>query len=66
VQKCRNTNFNCHPDFQLDNSSSSLDVYELNLGDSGSQMPLVSRHAGSDNRYHKIVWGEAGMQSGDR
>jgi hypothetical protein len=37
----------------------------LNLGDTGHDMPKVSSTA-VDNRYHKLVWGEAGIQTGDR
>ena len=53
---------------QLDASfstSSSLEIYELNLSESGHGMPKVSSLA-VDNRYHKLVWGEAGMQNGDK
>ena len=53
---------------QLDATSSTsatIDIYELNLGESGHDMPKISS-TGVDNRYHKLVWGEAGMQNGDR
>ena len=53
---------------QLDatfSTSATIDIYELNLGESGHDMPKISS-TGVDNRYHKLVWGEAGMQNGDR
>jgi protein transport protein SEC31 len=53
---------------QLDasfNTSSSLDIYELDLTDSNNEMGKVCSF-GVDNRYHKLVWGDAGMANGDR
>jgi len=53
---------------QLDasfNTSSSLDIYELDLTDSNNEMGKLCSF-GVDNRYHKLVWGDAGMANGDR
>ena len=53
---------------QLDktfSTSASIDIYELNLGESGYDMPRISSTK-VEHRYHKLVWGDAGMQNGDR
>jgi len=51
---------------QLDatfSTSATLDIYSLDLGESGHQMPKVCS-APVDHRYHKLIWGSAGPVGG--
>ncbi|CAG0898159.1 unnamed protein product [Cyprideis torosa] len=51
---------------QLDASfstSSALEIYDLNLGDSGQQMPLVGSLP-VDLRFHRLLWGSFGGTNG--
>ena len=53
---------------QLDatfSTSAALEIYKLNLGESGMAMPKVTS-VQVKNRYHKVVWGEAGVAEGAR
>ncbi len=43
----------------------SLQIHELNLSESGHQMPKRCS-VPVDHRYHKLVWGGAGMKEGSR
>ena len=48
---------------QLDASfctDSSLEIYGLNLSESGHDMPVVASLP-VEQRFHKLVWGGAGM-----
>lgn len=49
---------------QLDatfSTSSSLEIYSLNLAESGHDLPCVASLP-VDQRFHKVVWGANGMQ----
>jgi len=51
---------------QLDASfstNSNLEIYSLNLSESGHEMPCVASLP-VEQRYHKVVWGGAGMSDG--
>lgn len=53
---------------QLDatfSTNSALEIYRLNLSESGHEMPKVSSSP-VEHRYQKLVWGECGIQDGSR
>lgn len=51
---------------QLDatfSTSSSLEIYSLNLAESGHDLPCVASLP-VEQRFHKVVWGASGMTDG--
>ena len=48
---------------QLDatfSTNSALEIYDLNLGEDGSSMKKIGSIP-TENRFHKIVWGQGGV-----
>ena len=52
---------------QLDatfNTSSTLEIYDVNLAEDGTSMKKAASIP-TENRFHKIVWGQAGTVNSD-